>query len=637
MRTALLASLLLVAVIDALLAQSTTQPRRWRLIVNDDGEIAPPTDTRSLQDTLNDRFNAVRGTQVDAYFLCIASTDRVVAKALARPQDAMSQWAKYGQVPEHVDQMIRAYIDTAHKTGIDIFLAARLNDIHDAWSAELTYPLKVERPDLLHAEKRSPPSDSLLAAHWSGFNWAEKEVRDHFLAFFKWACEKWDFDGLELDWFRHPLFFRFGEEQANIENINQWVRDVRAVLNEIGRKRGRPYLLTARPPDTPQIALRTGFDVEQWLKDGSLDMLMIGGGYLPYGGRLKEFIDMAHQYGIHAYPCQNHFIKAQPMQSIASGFFALGGDGFYMFNYGGVHPNIPGECLSQIGDPSTLAGIDKLFIANHTVRLPYIGHNNPKPQFPVPLVGGEEIEIIVGDNLAQVKQPLRATFTIKVHNLNNHTSLANVIEGTPSNEGIILQVNGTQLPKHSAQRIDADTFIADVAPEVLVDGINRVRVIPGPHCVGELSSAVTGLELLVDYDPEPRNPIQGTTKTFNRTLLEPTDAGVVSLYDVAVGTRQSIRFDIAAELDRFDKAQIAMTAEDFDSRDELTIKLNGGQSLYIPDDLLSDQSNRLGLMDIPLSTLKSGANELTFTFASNLGGTTSGFKVHEVLLVLTAK
>ena len=111
---------------------------------------------------------------------------------------------------------------------------------------------------------------------------------------------------------------------------------------------------------------------------------------------------------------------------------------------------------------------------------------------------------------------------------------------------------------------------------------------------------------------------------------------MVSLYDVAVGTRQSIRIAITAQLHRFDKAQIAMRAEDFDARDELTIKLNGGQSLYIPDDLLSDQSNRLGLMDIPLSALKSGANELTFTFASNLGGTTSGFKVHEVLLVLTA-
>jgi len=166
----------------------------WRLIVNDDGEIPPPNANRTVEQTLNDRFNAVRRTQVDAYFLCIASTDRVVSKAAARPQDAMSQWAKYGDVPEHVDQMIRLYIDEAHKEGIDIIFAARLNDIHDAWAPKLTYPLKVERPDLLHAEKASRPNDSLLEAHWSGFNWAEPEVRQHFLDFILWACEKWDFD-----------------------------------------------------------------------------------------------------------------------------------------------------------------------------------------------------------------------------------------------------------------------------------------------------------------------------------------------------------------------------------------------------------------------------------------------------------
>ena len=391
------------------------------------------------------------------------------------------------------------------------------------------------------------------------------------------------------------------------------------------------------------MSLRTGFDVEQWMRDGLLDMLMVGGGYLPYGGRVKEFIDMAHGYGIHAYPCQNHFIDPQKMHSIASGFFALGGDGFYMFNYGGANMDTPkGQCLNQIGDLKTLAGVDKIFIADNAAGkngegIRYIGFTNPKSQFPVPLIGGDAIEIVVGDDLADVTQPVRATFTIKVRNLNNQTSLASVVKGAPSNESIILQVNGKQLPNDTAQRLNGETFIADVPANVFVNGINKVRVMPGPNCVGRLSSAVTGLELLVDYDPEPRKPIQRTSKVSNQTLIEPTGAKSASLFGVKVGTTKSIRFDITEDLSKFAKAQFALTSDDFDSREELTITLNGGKPLHIPDTLISDSGKRVGLMDAPLSALKAGENQLTFTFVSNLGGTTGGFDVHEALLVLTAK
>lgn len=638
MKTVLIASMLLFSAADGMHAQADTKPRRWRLIVNDDGEIPPPAANRPLARTLDDRFNAVRGTQVDAYFLCIASTDRLVARAAARPQDAMSQWARYGDVPAHVDQMIRLYIEEAHKEGIDIFLAARLNDIHDAWVDRLTYPLKVERPDLLHGDKQSRPGDALLDAHWSGFNWAEPEVRAHFLEFILWACEKWEFDGVELDWFRHPLFFRFGEEQANVENINQWVRDVRAGLNAIAKQRGRPCRLTTRPPDTPEIALRTGFDVEQWMKEGLLDMLMVGGGYMPYGGRLEQFIDMAHAYGIHAYPCQNHFVEPRKMHSIASGFFALGGDGFYMFNYGGADWSTPkGRCLEQIGDPRTLAGLDKTFIADNGAGIRYIGYTNPRSQFPVPLIGGAAIEIVVGDDLANVAGAVRATFTIRVRNLDNQTSLAAVVEGAPSNESIILQVNGRQLASDAVQRLEADTFIAVVPVDVFVNGINKVRVMPGPNCVGRLSSAVTGLELAVDYDPPTAEPVRRSSKAADRTLIQPTGPGSVSLFGVEVGAMRSIRFDIAEDLSAYSGARLALAADDFDARAELTITLNGGPPLPIPDALLSPSGRRVGLMDVPLAGLKPGENQVTFTFISNLGGTTGGFDVHEALLVLTPR
>jgi len=59
--------------------------------------------------------------------------------------------------------------------------------------------------------------------------------------------------------------------------------------------------------------------------------------------------------------------------------------------------------------------------------------------------------------------------------------------------------------------------------------------------------------------------------------------------------------------------------------------------LHIPDSLFSDSGKRVGTMDLPLSDLKPGPNDLPFIFVSNLGGATGGFDVHEALLVLTPK
>ena len=616
------------------------KPKPWRLIVNDDGEIPPPNANRTVEDTLTDRFNATRGTQVDAYFLCIASTDRVVAPPAARPQDAMSQWAKYGDVPEHVDQMIRRYIAEAHKEGMDIILAARLNDIHDAWAPTLTYPLKVERPDLLLGEKKNWPSDALMQAHWSGFNWAEPEVRQHFLDFLVWACERWGFDGVELDWFRHPLFFRFGEEAANTENITQFVRDVRAALKRIGRKRRRPYLLTTRPPDTPELALRSGFDVEQWLEEGLLDMLMIGGGYMPYGGRLKNFVDMAHRYRVHAYPCQNHYHDPEKMRSYASGFWALGADGFYMFNYGGVDVNSErGSCLNQLGSTATLAGLDKRFVADSGCSIRYIGYTNPPSQFPTSLVGGDPVELVVGDNLARDRRSAakpRLTLQITVSNMNNLTDLADLVAEVTSDEDIAVRINGRRVAQDAIRRLDADTFLADVDGTAFVDGINQVDVRPGPKSVGSLAANVNGVELIADYPPytpTPDSPAPANLRD-NTIHIAPASTLPLSMFGTPVGTSRSVKFNSPHDPASIKQVTLALVAHDFDAPEELAISFNG-VPLPVPDGLLCPTGDRAGKIDVPKGCLRKGANEVAFTFASNLNGATSGFDVKDALLVLT--
>ena len=476
--------------------------RQRRIIVNDDGEAEPIGKDRPREAYLAQRFQDAVGSQVDSYFICVGSTDRGPATGKkARLQDTQNRWFPAMEAPPEIDRMTRAYLEAAREAEMEIFASIRMNDIHDAWAPRLTYPLKMARPDLLLGARADHAPDAVMRAFWSGFDYAKEEVRTHFLDFIRTYCRQYDYDGLELDYFRHPLFFKLGEERQHLDTMTGFVRTVRGILREIGRERGRPYLLAIRVPDTPEMALRTGLDVEQWMQEDLLDLLIVGGGYMPYAGRLQTFVDLAHRYGIPAYPCINHFREPVAMRSLASNFRALGADGVYLFNYFGVGSGMEGgrmvpqvsdpaerrKVLSQMGDPASLQGLEKRFLADQGASIFYAGFSNPRGQIPVGLVEASPIELVVGDELGEAQQQ-PSELLLKI-------SVADVASG----EGIAVEVNGARVPSASLERTATHSFAARLRKEPLKQGLNSIVVLPGANSTGRLSSRVTGLELQVRY------------------------------------------------------------------------------------------------------------------------------------------
>ncbi len=51
-------------------------------------------------------------------------------------------------------------------------------------------------------------------------------------------CEKFDVDGVELDYFRHPAFFRIEEAYTNRYLMTDFIRRIRQRLDEVGAQRG---------------------------------------------------------------------------------------------------------------------------------------------------------------------------------------------------------------------------------------------------------------------------------------------------------------------------------------------------------------------------------------------------------------
>ena len=103
-----------------------------------------------------------------------------------------------------------------------------------------------------------------------------------------------------------------------------------------------------------------------------------------------------------------------------------------------------------------------------------------------------------------------------------------------------------------------------------------------------------------------------------------------------MGTAKSVTFDVTADLGQYGRAQLVVDGEDIDEPAEASLKINGNEG-PIPATVLSGAGRRAGMIDIPLSALKQGANATVFTFESNLGGTTTGYRLLQAALVLTKK
>jgi len=188
------------------------------------------------------------------------------------------------------------------------------------------------------------------------------------------------------------------------------------------------------------------------------------------------------------------------MHSIASNFWALGGDGFYLFNYAGVTGREinPGYgvshaiSLDRVGDPERLRWLDKVFAPDSGSAVPYIGHTNARGQLPVQLVDGTPVELVIGDDLDFASKARRVkTMRLEVG-----------VQDVPAGESIRLRVNGDSVPTEKVDRSDDGSFTIEFPTELAVQGINRLEVLPGTGSSGSLSASVVSMRLVVEYRPQ---------------------------------------------------------------------------------------------------------------------------------------
>jgi len=223
------------------------------------------------------------GTKVSHLFLCPNAMKASFASTVFDPI-----WRIDGQeIPEN-EPFARTWIDNARlldergldpyaiwiarcrEKGISPWLSMRMNDVHNADN------IKSYIHDsfwMKHPEYWRVPGST---GSWvdRAFDYGIPEVRDRHMRFIRELLERYDPDGLELDWMRFGYHFKPGHEAEGREILNQFMRDTRALIKQRTADRGHPIRLGARVPAHPDAAHGLGMDAKAWVREGLIDMLV---------------------------------------------------------------------------------------------------------------------------------------------------------------------------------------------------------------------------------------------------------------------------------------------------------------------------------------------------------------------------
>jgi hypothetical protein len=271
--------------------------------------------------------------------------------------------------------MFALSLQRARERNLDVFLSWRMNEGHF-----------LERPDSPtaspfwrdHPEYRIGGPDVLSDGNYHSrpllcLDFSHEAVRDYQFGFIEELLERYEVDGIELDFLRFPAFFpkeKAFEEKAEI--MTAFVRRIRRRMDA----KGLHIPLCVRIGNAYQINLELGLDISAWVEEGLVDMLNLCASFrtgldnemerfrkeFPKVGLYGEIADKAGFRRLKDGTRETWKMPREMTHATAHSFLERGADGISFFNY--VYARGKGvvehmEPLHGIADKEYLSQQDK--------------------------------------------------------------------------------------------------------------------------------------------------------------------------------------------------------------------------------------------------------------------------------------
>ena len=465
--------------------------RKRRIIIDNDGnEVVYYAKAATPQALLECRTTGLVGTQVDTIVYCTWSSgfgyfthNTKVGEVFTCTAEGFSKNKAQAFIDQGADAL-EIVVKFCREHDIEVFWSMRMNDTHDAWggwySPYMVPQLKKDHPEWLVASKEHRSK----VGGWTAVDYASPEIRDLAFRFVEEVCENYDIDGVMLDYFRHPVFFkahamggRVGRKELDM--MTDMMRRIRKMTEKVAARRGRPILIGVRVPDSVEYSRAIGLDVSRWMEEDLFDLLAVSGYF-----RLNPWevsVELGRKYGVPVYACMSESrLKGEAgklrkslacYRGRAMNVWASGADGIYMFNY--TDPKSP--LWREMGDPSVLAAKERLYCTGArgvgVIKRWFVGgeqflHRSPvSPERPRRLEPGKTVavELNVGEELAESGKT-DVTLRLQIDELDDASEVS-------------VKLNGKLLP--SGSKSDTSLEYA-VSPTQVKKGANRLEITLDP-------------------------------------------------------------------------------------------------------------------------------------------------------------
>ena len=439
--------------------------RKRRIIVDNDGNDAVYLSKEATPEAfLKCRTTDLPGTQVDTVVYAgwdlggVWSVHRTsVGEVFTCTKEGFSKNVAGALIRQGTDAL-ELTVNFCRKNNIEVFYSKRMNDMHDSYSGSWYHryvqsKFKTNHPEYIMGTKDNRPKHG----GWAALNYGRSEVRDFAFRFVEEVCENYDIDGLMLDFWRGPVLFKrhamegkpVGKRELN--QMTGLMRRISRMADRVGLKRGRPIPLAVRVPDSVGFCMDVGMDVERWLAEGLVDILVVSG--LSRLNPWETSVKLGHKYGVPVYPCLSETrMKGEAgkvrgslaaYRARAMNVWASGADGVFTFNI----PNPRRPQYRQIGDPKTLEGRDKVYTTGARGFFSWLlidgwerhlGYSPVSPERPRQLDPGKavRVELPVGENLSKKKGPApKVQLQLRFKRLAAAKDVAVKLNGNPVRRG----------------------------------------------------------------------------------------------------------------------------------------------------------------------------------------------------------
>ena len=156
---------------------------------------------------------------------------------------------------ENID-LIGYGIDYVNANGREAWVSIRMNDHHAPDNAAVNAHYRIDYAAEWGINGKPNKMDYLVPA--------VRKVQRNYI---KELCENYDISGVELDLLRSdPYMSRTDREATDI--FSAFIRSVKEEINKIAAKKKKKIGLAVRVFATPEINLKFGLDVAQWVSEG---------------------------------------------------------------------------------------------------------------------------------------------------------------------------------------------------------------------------------------------------------------------------------------------------------------------------------------------------------------------------------